>query len=91
MSENPEKLISGYRELAAFLNGQGFRTSASTLTKYCSPAVNIGPPSEGYWGKYQTFKPSRVLEWARGRMRSAGKAPAPKTTRDMNSAAHSSE
>jgi hypothetical protein len=72
-----EKLIAGYRQLADFLNGQGFKTSPSTMTKYCSPAINIGPPSEGYWGKYQTFKPSRVLEWARARMRPAGRAQAP--------------
>jgi hypothetical protein len=71
MSENPERLISGYRQLADYLNSQGFKTSASSLTKYCSPAINIGPPSEGYWGKYQTFKPSRVLEWAHARMRPA--------------------
>jgi hypothetical protein len=69
-----EKLIAGYRQLADFLNSQGFRTSASTMTKYCSPAINCGPRSEGYWGRYQTFRPSIVLEWARARMRPVGSA-----------------
>jgi hypothetical protein len=43
-----EKLIAGYRQLADFLNEQGFKTSSLTMTKYCSPAVGTGPPAEGY-------------------------------------------
>ena len=66
-----EKLITGYGPLAQFLTENGYRTSHSTMAKYCSPAVGIGPPSEGYWGRYPTFKPSRVLDWARARMRPA--------------------
>jgi hypothetical protein len=64
-----EKLIAGYGPLADFLTGEGYRTSHSTMAKYCSPAVGIGPPSEGYWGRLPTFKPSRVREWARSRLR----------------------
>jgi hypothetical protein len=66
-----EKLIAGYRELAKFLTDEGFRTSPSTCAKYCSPAINIGPPSEGVWGRLPTFRPSRVREWAHDRMRRA--------------------
>jgi hypothetical protein len=65
-----EKLIAGYRELAEFLTGEGYRTSHSTMAKYCSPAVNIGPPSEGYWGRFPIFRPSRARQWARERLRS---------------------
>jgi hypothetical protein len=72
MDDNPqEKLIAGYRELADFLTGEGFKTSQSTMAKYCSPAINIGPPSEGYWGRLPTYRPSRVLQWAQSRMRPA--------------------
>jgi len=66
-----EKLITGYGPLAQFLTENGFRTSHSTMAKYGSPALNIGPPKEGFWGRYPTFKPSRVLAWARSRMRPA--------------------
>jgi hypothetical protein len=66
-----ERLITGYGPLAQFLTENGFRASHSTMAKYCSPAINIGPPSEGYWGRFPTFKPSRVLAWARSRMRPA--------------------
>jgi hypothetical protein len=66
-----EGMIAGYHELARFLNGEGFKTSHSTLAKYCSPAIGIGPPSEGYWGRLPIFKPSRVREWALARIRPA--------------------
>jgi hypothetical protein len=69
--QSQEKLIAGYRELANFLTGEGFRTSQSTMAKYCSPAINIGPPCEGYWGRLPTYRPSRVLQWAHSRMRPA--------------------
>jgi hypothetical protein len=62
-----EKLIAGYRALAEFLTSEGFPTSHSTMTKYCSPAINTGPAKEGYWGKLPLFSPSRALEWARSR------------------------
>jgi hypothetical protein len=68
--DTSEKPIAGYRALAEFLNEQGYRTSASTLSKYCSPAINIGPPKEGYFGIFPIFLPSRALEWARNRGRS---------------------
>jgi hypothetical protein len=66
-----ERLITGYGPLAQFLTENGYRASHSTMAKYCSPAINIGPPSEGYWGRFPTFKPSRVLAWAQTRMRPA--------------------
>jgi hypothetical protein len=72
-SEN-EKLIVGYGPLAAFLTEEGYPTSKSTMSKYCSPAINIGPPVEGFWGKLPAFKPSRAIAWAKARMRPADEA-----------------
>jgi hypothetical protein len=68
MTTTSEKLIAGYGPLAEFLTGEGFPTSPSTMTKYCSPKINIGPPREGKWGNRPLFLPSRVLEWARSRI-----------------------
>ena len=39
-----EKLLTR-RQLAAFLTEHGFPTGHSTLAKYCSPAINTGPPA----------------------------------------------
>ena len=39
-----EKLIVGYGPLAEFLTDNGFPLSKSTMSKYCSPAIDIGPP-----------------------------------------------
>jgi len=66
-----EKLIIGYRPAAEYLTGEGFRTSHSTLQKYCSPAINIGPPIEAFYGRLPAFKPSRMLAWAKSRLRPA--------------------
>jgi hypothetical protein len=63
----PEKLIAGYGPLADFLTDNGYPTSHSTMVKYGSPKINIGPPKEGYWGKLPLFSPRRSLEWARAR------------------------
>jgi hypothetical protein len=57
------------RELAAFLTDNGRPISHSTLAKYCSPAINTGPPAECWWGKLPLYRPSRALEWARSRER----------------------
>jgi len=69
-----EKLLVGYRQLADFLTDAGFPTSKSTMSKYCSPALDIGPPVESYWGKLPAFLPSRALAWAKARMRPANRA-----------------
>jgi hypothetical protein len=74
--DTQEKLIAGYSALAEFLTSEGFKISQSTMAKYCSPAINTGPPSEGYWGRLPTFKPSRVREWAQSRLRSTRPAAA---------------
>jgi len=66
-----EKPLTGYREVADFLTAAGYPISKSTISKYCSPAINIGPPVEGYWGKLATFRPSRTLAWARARLKPA--------------------
>jgi hypothetical protein len=70
--EQEEKLIIGYRPAAEYLTGEGFTTSHSTLQKYCSPAINIGPPIEAFYGRLPAFKPSRMLAWAKSRLRPAG-------------------
>ena len=83
-----EKPIAGYAALAKLLTDEGYPTSRSTVTKYCAPSVNIGPPVESYWGKLPIFKPSRVLAWARGRLKPAGAARSrPAVTSDAGRAA----
>jgi hypothetical protein len=64
----PERPIAGYSMLSEFLTCEGYPVSRSTLQKYCSPAINIGPPREGYWGRLPIFRPSRALRWARERI-----------------------
>lgn len=63
-----EKLLTR-RQLAKFLTEAGFPTSYSTLTKYCSPAINTGPPIEAYWGLIAMHRPSEALAWAKARLR----------------------
>jgi hypothetical protein len=63
-----EKLLTR-RELADFLTENGRPISHSTLSKYCAPANNTGPPAECWWGKVPLYRPSRGLEWARSRER----------------------
>src|SRR5215472_11772159 len=70
-SEVDESFIVGYGPLAEFLTARGYPTSKSTISKYCSPAINIGPPVEGFWGRLPAFKPSRVIAWAKARLRPA--------------------
>jgi hypothetical protein len=41
-----EKFLAGHR--ARCIYHEGFLVSHSTMAKYCSPAINIGPPSEAY-------------------------------------------
>jgi hypothetical protein len=66
-----EKRIVGYRPLSEFLTGAGYPISCSSLQKYCSPAIAIGPPIESYWGRLPMFEPSRALDWAKRRVRPA--------------------
>jgi hypothetical protein len=69
-----EKLIVGYRPLAEFLTDNGFPLSTSTVSKYCSPAIDTGPPVQAYWGRLPAFSPSRALAWARARLKSVSAA-----------------
>ena len=64
-----EKLIVGYGPLAAFLTDSGYPLSKSTMSKYCSPAIDTGPPVEAYWGRLPAFSPSHALAWARARLK----------------------
>jgi len=74
MGDSDERLIVGYPSLASFLTEAGFPISKSTVSKYCSPAINIGPPVEGYWGRLPAFKPSRTIDWAKARLKPVGAA-----------------
>jgi hypothetical protein len=69
--DTTETPLVGYRALSEFLTNSGFPIACSTLEKYCSPAINIGPPIKAYWKQSPTFLPSQTLAWARGRLRSA--------------------
>jgi hypothetical protein len=60
------------REAAEFLTTRGYRISASTLAKMCSPAINTGPASCGRWGRDSMYMPSALLVWARQRMSPGG-------------------
>jgi hypothetical protein len=71
-----EKLLPR-RALAEWLTEQGYPISYSTITKYCSPAINCGPPTEAYWGRLPMHRPSRALEWARARLRPAAPSATP--------------
>jgi hypothetical protein len=64
-----EKLIVGYGPLAEFLTDNGYPLSKSTMSKYCSPAIDTGPPVEAYWGRLPAFSPSHALAWARARLK----------------------
>jgi hypothetical protein len=77
-----EKLLVGYRQLAEFLTAAGFPTSKSTMSKYCAPSRDIGPPVDSYWGQLPTFRPSRALEWAHARLRPVDGRRAQKTEAD---------
>jgi hypothetical protein len=65
-----EKLLMR-RQLAEFLTQAGFPLSYSTLEKYCSPAINTGPPIDGYWGRCPMYRPDLALAWAQARLRPA--------------------
>ena len=64
-----EKQIVGHGPLAEFLTDKGFPLSKSTVSKYCSPAIDIGPPVQAYWGRLPVFSPSHALAWARARLK----------------------
>jgi hypothetical protein len=85
-SEVDENFIVGYGPLAEYLTGQGFPISKSTISKYCSPAINIGPAVEGFWGRLPAFKPSRAIAWAKARIRPADEARSRRSTAAGDSA-----
>ena len=70
--DNGERPIVGYRPLADFLTDQGFPFSHSTAMKY--GALGVGPPKEGYWGKFPIFLPSRALAWAQERSKAPSRS-----------------
>jgi hypothetical protein len=68
MHNDDSKLI-GYRELTDFLIARGYPLKLGTVQRLGGPATNLGPPREGYWGRFPIYKPERVLEWARARIK----------------------
>jgi hypothetical protein len=56
-------------DLPEFLKAHGFPISRSTLAKLGMPSRAEGPPAEGSWGQRYLYRPEKVLEWARGRIR----------------------
>jgi hypothetical protein len=67
--DDDEEPLVGLRAIAEFATAEGFRTSHSSIQKYCSPAINTGPEITGYWGKLPTSTKGRVRAWIRSRMR----------------------
>jgi hypothetical protein len=55
-------------QLRLFLCENGFPIGKSTMDKLCSPAINQGPPIEGWWGKRTLHSPERGLAWAKSRL-----------------------
>jgi hypothetical protein len=83
-----EKLIVGYGPLAEFLTDNGYPLSKSTMSKYCSPAIDSGPPVEAYWGRLPAFSPSHALAWAKSRLKPVSASRSrPAVTSDAGSAA----
>ena len=83
-----EKLLVGYRQLANYVTHElGCPYSYSTALKYGSPAINIGPPVEAYWGRLPAFRPSRVAAWAKARLKPTGAIWSPAATSGAGSAA----
>jgi hypothetical protein len=56
--------------LCAHLRSLGYPISNSTMNKLCAPAVNAGPPVDGYWGDRPLYDPDKGVDWAEGRLRS---------------------
>jgi hypothetical protein len=88
MEKAPDERLLTRRQIGEFLSANGFPISHSTLSKYCSPAINIGPPAECWWGKLPMYRPSRALEWARSRLRPSKDAAVGKSA--PTAAAHNS-
>jgi hypothetical protein len=58
-------------EIAAFLRERGYPYGNSTIQKYCSPAINEGPPIAVWQGKRPLRTPEDVIAWAESRLRPA--------------------
>jgi hypothetical protein len=68
-----EKLLTR-PQLAEFSSERGFPISCSTLTKYCSPAVNIGPACRSLLGGTADALASARFGMAKARLRRAESA-----------------
>jgi hypothetical protein len=58
-------------EIGAFLRARGYPYGDSTIQKYCSPAINEGPPVAAWQGRRPLRTPNDVIAWAESRLRSA--------------------
>jgi hypothetical protein len=70
-----EKPICGYGPAANFLTAEGLPISESTLSKEGAPSRGGSLPIEGYWGRRPILRPSRLIAWAKGRVRPRRAAP----------------
>jgi hypothetical protein len=68
-----------FDQLPAFLEEQtGLRLRLGSLHKISSPGIATGPKPAAYWGRRPVFRPTDVLEWARGRLSSVPSNISPK-------------
>jgi hypothetical protein len=59
----------GNRLMAEFSTSDGFPVSVSSMQKYTSPAINIGPQLIGYYGAKPASTKGLVRAWNRSRIR----------------------
>jgi hypothetical protein len=60
------------KDVPAFIKERrGVEITQSQLDKLCSPAINKGPPTAGYWGNRAVHRPDDVLAWVDSRFRPA--------------------
>jgi hypothetical protein len=59
------------RQLAAFLQEQGYPVTENTLHKLGAPSRGEGPEPIARWGKIILYSPAKGLEWAETQLRPA--------------------
>jgi hypothetical protein len=61
--------LVGNPAIAAFVRGEGYPMSTSSMQKHTSPAINTGPELTNYYGKLPVTTKGLVREWIKSRMR----------------------
>jgi hypothetical protein len=64
-----ERYLAGHRELARFLNENGYPIGKSTLAALSMPSRgrDDGPPVAGYWRTTKFYDRDQALAWAKRR------------------------